>query len=73
MAYFKYLGEPPRPSLVVSYGPTLRLSIPKADGNSTTLDAPPGGFPIGGQIDFDFTDSYSLYFLRGDPRFQEVK
>lgn len=73
MARFKYLGEPPRPPLVVSYGPTKQLIVPKKDGSKTTVDAPtPAGFPLGQEVNFDFVDSKSLEVLRADPRFQEV-
>jgi hypothetical protein len=73
MARFKYLGEPPRPPLVVSYGPTKQLVVPKKDGSKTTVSAPTSaGFPIGQEIDFDFVDPKSLEVLRADPRFQEV-
>lgn len=73
MARFKYLGEPARPPLVVSYGPTKQLIVPKKDGSKTTVSAPtPAGFPVGQEIDFDFVDSKSLEVLRADSRFQEV-
>lgn len=72
MARFKYLGEPARPTLVVSYGPTDQIVVPKKDGTKTVLTAPAGGFPIGQQVDFDFTDEFSLLVMRADPRFQEV-
>lgn len=71
MAYFKYLGEPPRPTLVVSYGPTKQIAIPKMDGTRTVLDNPTG-FPIGDQIPFDFVDELSLLILDADPRFERV-
>lgn len=70
MAQFKYLGEVPR-SFVASYGPTIKLAIPKGDGSKTILENPQG-FPVGSVIPFDFTDSFSLMFLRNDPRFQEI-
>jgi len=72
MARFKYLGEPSRPTLVSSYGPTNKLVVPKKDGTKTVVDAPAGGFPIGEMIDFDFTDQISLLAMRADPRFEEV-
>lgn len=73
MARFKYLGEPARPPLVVSYGPTKQIIVPKKDGTQTTIDAPtPAGFPLGQEINYDFTDLRSLEVLRADPRFQEV-
>lgn len=73
MARFKYLGEPPRPPLVVSYGKTNTIKVPKKDGSKTILTAPaPDGFKIGEEIPFDFTDSRSLEVMRADTRFQEV-
>lgn len=71
MAQFKYLGEIARPGLVANYGPTIRLAIPKKDGTRTVLDNP-AGFPVGDVVPFDFTDEFSLYFLRHDQRFAEV-
>lgn len=71
MAYFRYLGEPPRPGLVVSYGPTRKLCIPKMDGVPTILENPTG-FPIGDQIPFDFVDQLSLLTLDSDVRFERI-
>ncbi len=71
MAFFKYLGEPPRPSLVESYGPTKKFCIPKMDGIPTILESPTG-FPIGEQVPFDFVDGLSLLLLDADPRFERV-
>lgn len=70
MAFFKYMGEPPR-SYVSSYGKTTRLAVPKKDGSKTVINKPEG-FAIGAVIDYDFTDQMSLMFLRSDTRFQEV-
>lgn len=73
MARFKYLGEPPRPPLVVAYGPTTQLVVPKKDGTRIKVDSPtPAGFVVGQLVDYDFTDPRSLEVLRADPRFQEV-
>jgi hypothetical protein len=73
MARFKYLGERLRPPLVVSYGPTTQLVIPKKDGTKTVIDSPtPAGFVIGQEINHDFTDAQSLKILRADPRFAEI-
>lgn len=71
MAQFIYKGEVPRPGLVANYGPAIKLAIPKKDGSKTVLENP-SGFPVGAVLPFDFTDSFSLFFLRNDPRFQEV-
>ena len=70
MAFFKYMGEPPR-SFVSSYGKTTKLAVPKKDGSKTVLEKPEG-FQIGAVVDYDFTDQMSLMFLRADSRFQEV-
>lgn len=73
MARFKYLGEPARSSLVVSYGPTMKLVVPKKDGTKITVDAPTSaGFVIGQEINYEFNDPRSLDVLRADPRFEEV-
>lgn len=71
MAQFIYKGEIPRPGLVAAYGSMIKLAVPKGDGSKTVLENP-AGFPIGAVIPYDFTDSYSLLFLRNDPRFQET-
>lgn len=71
VAFFKYLGEPSRPALVESYGPTKKLCVPKMDGVPTILENPTG-FPIGEQIPFDFVDEISLLILDADPRFERV-
>lgn len=71
MAMFVYKGEVPRPGLVASYGSMVKLAVPKQDGSKTVLENP-AGFPIGGLLPYDFTDSFSLMFLRNDPRFEEV-
>ena len=70
--YFKYLGELARPNLVASYGPTVKLSIPKKDGTKTVLTKA-DGFPVGEVIPFNFEDDFSILFLRSDPRFAEVQ
>lgn len=72
MAFFKYLGEQPRPGLVVSYGPTEALVVPKTDGSKIRVDAPPGGFVIGAVVNYDFLDPFSLLSMRADPRFKET-
>lgn len=69
MAFFNYLGEPPRPLLVTSYGPTKEIAVPKLDGTRTVLTNPTG-FPIGDQLPFDFVDELSLAFLDADSRFE---
>lgn len=71
MAFFKYLGEPPRPTLVASYGPTKEIAVPKMDGTRTVL-SDPAGFPPGDQLPFDFVDELSLAFLDADDRFERV-
>lgn len=78
MAQFKYLGEPPRPGLVVQYGPTKRIKVPKKDGTSQELHKD-AGFQVGQVITdeqgspVDFTDELSLLVLRADTaRFEEV-
>lgn len=71
MAQFIYKGEVPRPGLVASYGPAIKFAIPKADGSRTVLENP-DGFPVDEVIPYDFTDQFSIFFLRNDPRFQEV-
>ena len=78
MAQFKYLGEPPRPELVASYGPTQWIKVPKKDGTMTELYKE-AGFPVGAVITdaggqpVDFTDDMSLIVLRADTeRFEEV-
>jgi hypothetical protein len=71
VAAFRYLGEPPRPTLVSNYGPTTVISIPKSDGTTTTLTNPTG-FPIGDPIPYDFTDVLSLLFLDSDTRFERI-
>ena len=69
VAFFNYLGEPPRPLLVTSYGPTKEIAVPKLDGTRTVLTNPTG-FPIGDQLPFDFVDELSLAFLDADSRFE---
>jgi hypothetical protein len=77
MAQFIWLGEPPR-SYVKTYGPTLKLKVPKKDGTHTTLTKPAPGFPVDQVVTdseddpVDFTDERSLRVLRADTRFQEV-
>lgn len=78
MAQFKYLGEPPRPGLVASYGPTQWIKVPKKDGTTTELYKA-AGFPVDavvtddGGTPVDFTDELSLLVLRADTeRFEEV-
>jgi len=75
MAQFKWMGEervvPPR-KWVQSYGPCEQIRVPKKDGTFTVVDAPPGGFPVGSTIPFNFTDERSLRVMRADPRFEEV-
>ena len=71
VAFFKYLGESPRPTLVDSYGPTKEVTVPKLDGTRTTLTNP-AGFPVGGTIPFDFVDALSLIVLDADSRFGRV-
>lgn len=71
MASFKYLGEPPRPTLVASYGPTKEIAVPKMDGTRTVLTNP-AGFPVGDTLPFNFTDQLSLAVLDADSRFERV-
>jgi len=75
MAQFKWLGEdqldPPQ-QWVKEYGPCEQVAVPKKDGTTTVVEAPPGGFPINSIIPYDFTDERSIRVLRADPRFQEV-
>jgi len=78
MAQFKYLGEPPRPLLVESYGPTQLIKVPKKDGTYTELYKA-GGFTVGEIITddqgdpVDFTDDLSLMVLRAETdRYEEV-
>ena len=65
MAQFKYLGEPPRPELVASYGPTEWIKVPKKDGSTQELYKA-GGFPVDavitvdGGTPVDFTDELSF-------------
>jgi hypothetical protein len=68
---FIYKGETPRPGLVASYGPCTKIVIPKNGGQHTVLEDP-AGFPVGQELPYDFTDTYSLFFLENDPRFEQV-
>lgn len=72
MARFKYLGEPPRPGLITSYGPTLQLAIPTDKGAPLVLTKPEPGFVIGEDIGADITNQLSVLSLRTDPRFEEI-
>jgi hypothetical protein len=74
MAFFKYLGEPPRPGLVGSYGPTKSVRTPNKDGSWTQVDAPDPavGFVAGDTIPYDYTDERALRCMRADTRFEEL-
>lgn len=74
MARFRYLGEPPMPGLVVKYGPTIRINIPRSDGTWDTFDAPDQdvGFAIGEDIGVDITDARSLRCMRANERYEEI-
>jgi len=74
MARFKYLGEPPRPELVVSYGPCEAIRTHLKNGSMQLLEpVPPAtSFPIGDDIGHEITDERSLRFFRNDPRFEEL-
>lgn len=75
MAHFKYLGEPPRPALVVAYGPCTKIRLPKKDGTTQTLTpvSPATEFVIGADIGYDITDQRSLRAIRADTvRFEEL-
>jgi len=80
MAQFRYLGEPARPGLVLSYDPLgcTQISVPKANGAKLVLNKATG-FVIGAIITDDlgapieFTDSVCLLVLRAETdRYQEV-
>ncbi len=74
MPRFKYLGEKPRPGLVVDYGPTLSIRIPRKDGTRQEIlaDDQEVGFVAGQDIGVDITDARSLRIMRADPRFKEI-
>lgn len=73
MAFFKYLGERPRP-FVKAYGPTKELRIPQESGEPLVIKAadPARGFVPGERVEHDFQDRLSLLALRGDARFEEI-
>lgn len=73
MAYFKYLGEPPRQA-VKSYGPTVKIRIPQESGEPLVLKAadPAKGFVPGERISQDIQDPAALKALRHDKRFEEI-
>jgi len=72
MARFKYLGEVPRPTVVITYGPCTTINIPKKDGTTQAVVGPPGGFVIGADIGVDITDERSLRVMEADPRFAKI-
>lgn len=74
MARFRYLGEPSRPKVVVSYGPTTAIRVRAKDGTVRVLRpiAPATSFTIGADIGYDITETRELHQLRHDPRFAEI-
>ena len=73
MAFFKYLGEPPRQG-VRSYGPTVKIRISQDGGEPLVLEAadPARGFVPGEQLAQDVQDPAALKALRLDKRFEEI-
>lgn len=74
MSDFKYLGELPRPGLVVAYGPMTEIKLPKKDGTVQVLTpiSPAVTFPVGEPLGYDITDERSLRIMRTDERFEEI-
>lgn len=73
MAFFKYLGEPPRQA-VKSYGPTVKIRLPQESGEPLVLEAadPAKGFVPGERLPQDIQDPQALKSLRHDKRFEEI-
>lgn len=73
MAFFKYLGEPPRQG-VQSYGRTSKIRISQAGGEALVLEAadPARGFVPGERLPQDIQDPAALKALRLDKRFEEI-
>jgi hypothetical protein len=68
---YKYNGEVT--NILQLQGPCLTIRVPKKDGTYTVLNAPgPGGFVIGADLGFDFTDVRSIRVMNADPRFSAI-
>lgn len=74
MARFKYLGEPARPELVASYGPSTQINVRLKNGaiQELTPIPPATEFEVGVDIGYDITDQRALRFFRSDSRFEEI-
>lgn len=74
MARYRYLGEPARPGLVVAYGPTTKIDVPKKDGSFEALvPIPPATqFVVGQDIGYDITDQRAVQSMDSDTRFQRI-
>lgn len=74
MARFQYNGEPPRPKLVTSYGPTLKIRLKMKDGTVQELTPVPPAtrFEIGQDIGYDITDERAIRYLEVDSRFTRL-
>jgi len=79
MSRFKYLGEPPRPGLVKTYGPCGTINVRCRTGTDPSgwksySPVPPATeFVIGADIGYDVVDSTSLRMMRADTtRFEEI-
>ena len=57
------------------YGKTKQIRIPNSQGNKTEYNAldQMRGFIKGQDLGYDITDSWSLYVLRADTRFEEIE
>ena len=75
MARFRYKGEKVRDGFVKTYGKTKQIRIPNAQGSKTEYDALDQmmGFIKGQDLGYDITDSWSLFILRADTRFEEIE
>jgi hypothetical protein len=78
MARFRYLGEPPRPWMVVTYGPSLEFRIrcsgaTESSGVKILNPVPPATeFVVGEDIGYDITDDTMIRTMNADIRFEEI-
>lgn len=75
MARFKYLGEPPKPNFVKTWGNCLVIRVPRKSGGPVELTPVPPAtkFVIGQDIGYEITDPISLLNFRNNTqRFQEI-
>ena len=75
MARFRYNGEKKRDKFIKKYGETKQIRIPNSQGSKTEYNALDQmmGFIKGQDMGFEITDSWSLFVLRADTRFEEIK